>query len=250
MYLFFLDIDGTIYDGQRVADEVIDAITRARALGHKVFINTARAYVGMPEQVYTIPVDGFVNSYGLEVNADGRFIHRNFIPRRRVLEIARYAFDRGTRLYFEGEIRIDINQEREGGLCPASIAEFEQMLGESGVCKFVFVDKPTDADVEAFSSEFDFYGIEAIAKGYTKARGIQIVEEHYGASREDTVAIGDTAGDIDMVKYAGVGISMGNGTPSLKACAEYVTKTFWEFGVAYAIDRLLEGNLSALEKKE
>ena len=35
MYLFFLDIDGTIYDGERVADEVIDAIARARAQGHK-----------------------------------------------------------------------------------------------------------------------------------------------------------------------------------------------------------------------
>ena len=248
MYLFFLDIDGTIYDGERVADEVIDAITRARDAGHKVFINTARAYVGMPEQVYGLPVDGYVNSFGLEVCADGRFIHRNFIPRRRVLEIAKYAFDSGTKLYFEGEVRIDINQKREGGLCPASITEFDQMLGESGVCKFVFADNPTDADITAFSSEFHFNGREAIAKGYSKTRGIQIVEEHYGTSRENTVAIGDTDPDIDMVNYAGIGISMGNGTPNLKACAKYVTKPFWKFGVAYAIDRLLEGDLEALKK--
>ena len=246
MYLFFLDIDGTIYDGERVADEVIDAIIRARAQGHKVFINTARAYVGMPEQVYGLPVDGFVNSFGLEVFAEGRFIHRNFIPRCRVLEIAKYAFDNGKRIYFEGEIRIDINQKREESLCPDNIDEFEGMLGKSGVCKFVFVDKPTDSDVAAFSSEFDFCGIEAIAKGYSKSHGIRIVEEHYGAVREDTVAIGDTDPDIDMVNYAGIGISMGNGTPNLKSCAKYVTKPFWNFGVAYAIDRLLEGNLDAL----
>ena len=248
MYVFFLDIDGTIFDGQRVADEVIDAVSRAREMGHKVFINTARAYIGMPEQVYGLPVDGFVNSFGLEVFEGGRHIHRNFIPRERVLEIAKYAFERGTRLYFEGEIRIDINGEREGGLCPKGLLEFEQMLGENRVCKFVLSDKPTEADVEAFSAEFDFYGIEAIAKGYSKARGIQIVEEYYGVSHEDTVAIGDTAHDIDMVKYAGIGISMGNGTPNLKACAEYVTKHFREFGVAYAIDKLLEGDLEALRK--
>ena len=38
MYAFFLDIDGTIYDGNRIAQEVTDAIARARAAGHKVFI--------------------------------------------------------------------------------------------------------------------------------------------------------------------------------------------------------------------
>lgn len=248
MYLFFLDIDGTIYSSKHVADEVIDAISRARDMGHKVFINTARAYIGMPEVVYGLPVDGFVNSFGLEVFSDNRFIHRSFIPRERVMEIAKYAFDRGTKLYFEGEIRIDINREREGGLCPESMVEFEQMLGDNGVCKFVLSDKPTEEDVAAFSADFDFFGIEAIAKGYSKSRGIQIVEEYYGASREDTIAIGDTDPDIDMITYAGIGISMGNGTPNLKACAEYVTKHFREFGVAYAIDKLLEGDLEALRK--
>ena len=107
---------------------------------------------------------------------------------------------------------------------------------------------PTEEDVAAFSADFDFFGIEAIAKGYSKSRGLQIVEEYYGASREDTVAIGDTDPDIDMITYAGIGISMGNGTPNLKACAEYVTKHFREFGVAYAIDKLLEGDLEALRK--
>ena len=248
MYAFFLDIDGTIYDGKQVAGEVIDAISRARAAGHKVFINTARAYIGMPEQVYKLPVDGFVNSFGLDVFADGRFIHRNFISRERVVKIAKYAFDNELKLYFEGEIRIDINQEYEGGLSPRNIDEFETMLGENSMCKFVLVDGVTDADKAAFSADFNFYGTETIAKGYSKTRGIQIVEKHYGISREDTVAIGDTDPDFDMVSYAGIGISMGNGTPKLKECAKYVTKPFWEFGVAYAIDRLLEGDLAALEK--
>ncbi|MBQ8407882.1 MAG: HAD-IIB family hydrolase [Clostridia bacterium] len=248
MYAFFLDIDGTIYDGKIVAQEVIDAIVRARAAGHKVFINTARAYVGMPKQVYTLPVDGFVNSYGLEVFADGKFIHRKFIPRERVLEIAKYAFDNGVKLYFEGEIRIDINNYREDSQNPDNMDEFCAMLGEHQMCKFVFCDMPTDADKAAFESDYDFYGIEVIAKGYCKSRGIHTVEEYYGISRENTVAIGDTDPDIDMVSYAGIGISMGNGTPKLKACAKYVTKSYVEFGVAYAIDCLLNGKLDVLKK--
>lgn len=248
MYAFFLDIDGTIYDGKVVAQEVIDAMARARAEGHKVFINTARAYIGLPKQVYGLPLDGVVGSYGTEVFADGRFIHREFIPRERVLEIAKYAFDMGRTLYFEGEVRIDINSYREGGVNPENIEEFEQMLGENGVCKFVLSEGVTEEDKAAFSEDFDFYGTEAVAKGYSKVRGIEFIEKHYGIPHENTVAMGDSDPDIGMVCYAGVGIAMGNGTPNLKECAKYVTKSYREYGVAYAIDRILEGELEALTK--
>jgi hydroxymethylpyrimidine pyrophosphatase-like HAD family hydrolase len=53
-----------------------------------------------------------------------------------------------------------------------------------------------------------------------------------------------------MIRYAAVGISMGNGTPGLKACAKYVTKSYVEFGVAHAIDRILAGDLESLENKK
>lgn len=248
MYAFFLDIDGTIYDGKQVADEVIDAMARARAAGHKVFINTARAYIGMPEQVYGLPLDGVIGSYGTEIFADGGFVFRRFIPRERVIEIARYAFERGRELYFEGEIRIDINRHREGGLNPTDICEFERMLGDNGICKFVLLGGASDEEKAAFFPDFDFYGIEVAPRGYTKARGIEFIEKHYGISRENTVAIGDSDPDIDMISYAGIGISMGNGTTGLKECARYVTKSYKEYGVAYAIDRILEDDLEALTK--
>ena len=243
MYAFFLDIDGTIYDGSRVAPEVVSAIVQARAAGHKVFINTARAYIGMPPEVCALPVDGFICSFGLEVFADGQFIHRRFIPREAVLAAAKYAFDNQVPLYFEGEIRLDINRRWEGSLHPANLDEFEQMLGENRVCKFSLPNGPTEADKKAFSQDFDFYDIEVIAKGYSKPRGIQLIEERYGISRKNTVAIGDSDPDIDMVRYAGIGISMGNGTPKLKTCADYITKPLQEHGVAYAIDQLLAGEI-------
>ena len=238
MYAFFLDIDGTIYDGKQVSQTVIDAITAARKAGHKVFINTARAYIGMPREIYDLPVDGWIGSLGLEVFADGKFIHRHFIPRQRVLEIAEYAFENKIRLYFEGEIRLDLNNHRPGSLNPQNIAQFRSMLGSSRVCKFSLVDGATDRDKAAFSADFDFFDIEVIAKDHSKTRGIQIIQEYYGISQKDTVAIGDSDTDIDMVSYAGIGISMGDGTPKLKACADYITGSLEEHGAACAINRL------------
>ena len=239
MYAFFLDIDGTIYDGSRVAQEVAEAISRARDAGHKVFINTARAYIGIPKEVFALPVDGFVCSFGLEVFADGKFIHRRFIPRETLLEVAEYAFDHHTPLYFEGEIRLDLNRRWESSFHPKNIADFTQMLGEHQVCKFSFPDGPTEQDKKIFSADFDFYDIEVIAKGYSKTRGIAFVEKYFGLSREEIVAIGDTDSDIDMIQYAGIGIAMGNSSPKLKTCADFVTKTIDEHGAAYAIDYLL-----------
>lgn len=239
MYAFFLDIDGTIYDGVRVAQEVTDAILRARAAGHKVFINTARAYIGMPREVFALPVDGFVCAFGLEVFADGKFLHRRFIPRETVLEVAKYAFDTGAKLYFEGECRLDLNRWRDGSLNPKNMDEFTKMLGASRVCKFSLPDGPTEKDKAAFSADFDFYDIEAIAKGYSKTRGIQLIQEYCGISQENTIAIGDSDADMDMVRYAGIGIAMGNGTPKLKACADHITKPLEQSGAAFAINHFV-----------
>ena len=239
MYAFFLDIDGTIFDGNRVAQEVVDAITRAREAGHKVFLNTARAYIGLPREALRLPVNGFICAFGLEIFAEGKFIHRRFLPKDQVLAAANYAFDHHIPFYFEGEIRLDLNRRWESSFHPKNIADFEQMLGAHQVCKFSFPNGLSQQDKDTFSGDFDFYDIEVIPKGYSKTRGIQLVESHYGLSRENTVAIGDTDSDIDMIRYAGIGIAMGSGTENLKACADFVTKSLEEHGVAYAIDRIL-----------
>lgn len=249
MYAFFIDIDGTIFNGKSVSDKVIDTFERARKAGHKVFINTARAYIGMPEQVYTLPVDGFVNSHGLEIYTDNKFIHRYFIPQEQLHEIAEYCFDNDINMYFEGEVRIDINKDDSSGLYPKNIEQFKGMLGEKRISKFIFYKLPSDKEKNRFSKDFNILGLEGVLKGYSKSYGIKIVEDYYGIPSENTVAIGDTNQDIDMVTYAGIGISMGNGSNDLKECAKYITKTCAEDGAAFAIDCLLNDDFSKLEKE-
>ena len=85
---------------------------------------------------------------------------------------------------------------------------------------------------------------------HQKTPGIAFMEKHFGIAREDTVAIGDSAPDIDMVTYSGIGIAMGNSKPDLMEVARYVTKPCKEDGVAYAIDCLINSELSKLEVKD
>jgi hydroxymethylpyrimidine pyrophosphatase-like HAD family hydrolase len=134
---------------------------------------------------------------------------------------------------------LDLNRRWESSFHPKNLAEFEQMLGCHRLCKFSLPNGPTDQDKAFFSEDFDFYDIEVIAKGYSKTRGIALVEEYFGLSRAEIVAVGDADSDLDMIQYAGIGVAMGNGSPRLKACADFVTKPIDQHGAAYAIDYLL-----------
>ncbi|WP_312974289.1 HAD hydrolase family protein, partial [Atlantibacter hermannii] len=53
------------------------------------------------------------------------------------------------------------------------------------------------------------------------------------------MAIGDQENDIAMLEYAGIGVAMGNAIDSVKAVADFETKTNLEDGVAYAIEKFV-----------
>ena len=248
MYAFFLDIDGTSFYKNRVSDAVIESINRARSLGHKVFVNSARAYIGMPEQFYEIQFDGYINSYGTEICIDNKFLHRVFLPTDRVYEIAEYAFNNDIKMYFEGEVRIDINRAPEGFLNPQNINEFKQMLGDKKLCKFILPKAPTDEQKATIFKGFAFFNNEGLAAGYDKSFGVKFMENHFNILNDNTVAIGDTGPDIAMATYAGIGVAMGNAIESLKSCVGYETKLCEQDGVAFAIDSIVDGNISAIKK--
>ena len=74
--------------------------------------------------------------------------------------------------------------------------------------------------------------------GTHKAVGIQVVEEHLGLDRADIVAIGDSANDIEMLEYAGVGIAVEGGHPAVLAVADRTTAGPAGNGVALAFEEL------------
>ena len=52
------------------------------------------------------------------------------------------------------------------------------------------------------------------------------------------IAIGDGYNDLSMIKFAGMGIAMGNAQEPVKKVANYITLTNDEDGVAEAIERI------------
>ena len=73
--LIFLDIDGTLLPpGEMIVPEsAVDAIHRARANGHKVFLCTGRN-LRMTQPLFHYGFDGFVCSAGGYVGCDGKIL--------------------------------------------------------------------------------------------------------------------------------------------------------------------------------
>ena len=59
--------------------------------------------------------------------------------------------------------------------------------------------------------------------------------DHYMISQSETMAFGDRENDIDMIRFAGIGVAMGNGIPALQKAADYVTDDIDEDGIANAL---------------
>ena len=68
-----------------------------------------------------------------------------------------------------------------------------------------------------------------------KPVGVGKMLERFGLKREESMAFGDGGNDIDMLRYAGIGVAMGNAGDEVKAAADYVTASVDEDGVERAL---------------
>ncbi|MBQ9989293.1 MAG: HAD family phosphatase [Clostridia bacterium] len=78
--------------------------------------------------------------------------------------------------------------------------------------------------------------LELVPKGINKGEGLMHLAEHFGVPQESVMAIGDGWNDDSMIRWAGLGVAMGNAVPSLKALADVICQTNEEDGFAKAIE--------------
>lgn len=83
--------------------------------------------------------------------------------------------------------------------------------------------------------------LEVVAKGIQKAHGLKRVIDNFNMKQEDIIAFGDEHNDVDMLKFAGWGVAMANGTNQVKAVANDITeKPNTEDGMADYLTKYLD----------
>jgi hydroxymethylpyrimidine pyrophosphatase-like HAD family hydrolase len=78
-----------------------------------------------------------------------------------------------------------------------------------------------------------------VPAGTSKQHGLAWLAEHMAIPAEAVVAVGDSYNDLPMIRWAGLGVAMGNAPLPVKAEAKYVTGSNRDDGVAQLVERLL-----------
>ena len=265
--VIFLAIDNTLrdFDGTIPASG-IEAIRIAQRNGHEVLLNTGRTHFRIGERIMNIGFDGVIANSGGYVEYKGEHIgHRSFTQlafielMRDLLECqctvemenskASYILRESVEAYREigRRVRQSMNLREDEMTGPIAV---ESLLDVPEVQKLIVFSN--HASREAILSKWGYsFHIMNLAVPYiekwagtitpnyiTKAEGIRLILKERNGQREDAVAIGDNDCDIEMIRYAGTGIAMGNGSENIKAAADYVTAPLKEDGVWKAFEHL------------
>ena len=83
------------------------------------------------------------------------------------------------------------------------------------------------------------YLLEMMPKGVSKKNTLERYAKSLGIGRKEIMACGDNTNDMEMVKWAGVGVAVANAVPELKAVADYVASKERSYGVAEAVRNLI-----------
>lgn len=250
----FLDIDGTLVGPNGVIpDSAKDAIGKARAKGHKVFLCSGRARCEMHEDIMCLPFDGIVGSAGAYVELDEEVIYHRPMTEAMNQRLLEYFQSRNMAVLLEtnedllaNDIGLAyIHQHIEA--CKEKNEPYDKALFDL-IIPFSEVSEPhklainkllyvtTEYEPEQIKADLqeEFTVVDSAIRlpgrsgelsepGMNKGNGMRIIMERFGVRKQDTIGIGDGENDIEMLQMAGTGIAMGNANPKLKEIADYVT---------------------------
>jgi len=114
---------------------------------------------------------------------------------------------------------------------PFGIEEIKSLLGDYFEVVTYSLGKAPEGKPETFHGEINF-------DGTSKATGIKKFMEIVGAPLSDTIAVGDSGNDLEMIKFASIGVAMGNASEDVKVAADLVTTGIDEDGIYNAFVKL------------
>ncbi len=253
--VIFFDIDGTIVDegSQIIPESARRAVAALRRNGHIPVVNTGRPYSHIDPRVRAMDFSAYICGCGMEILLDGQWLKREH-PSIEVCAAVRDAVrDCKMQVLYEadgGAILTDGPQsthplaQREVRLMRAkgfAIREIDS-LPEPKFLKLVNFETEESCREEYLARTSPWFScidrltlLELVPHGCSKAGGMEILLNHLGISKEDTLAIGDSTNDLPMFSVAKHTVCMGGGMEALKAKAEYVTAPVMEDGIEKAL---------------
>ena len=272
--LLVLDVDGTLLNNEKqISKRTLSALLKVQHMGIRIVLASGRPTSGLIPLANALELGnfgGFILSYnGCQViKADNgevmfeRRINPEQIPylekksRKNNFSIFTYHDD-----YILTDNASDPHIRREAELNNLKIVEEEEfsIAIDFAPCKCVLVSddeealrglenhwkRRLDGVLDVFPSEP--YFLEVVPCGVDKANTLALLMEQLGVTREEVIAFGDGVADVTMLQLAGKSVAMGHAPDSVKVCADYVTASNEEDGVAQAVEKLILSEVHASE---
>ncbi|MHC6204302.1 HAD family hydrolase [Breznakiellaceae bacterium SP9] len=253
----FLDIDGTLIgrkDGPFPED--LAAIAEARRQGHRVFLNTGRSFANIPEYLCNVEhIDGIIAACGSHVLLNGETVYHKTVAAPVLERVCTFYLKLDKWCVWEGETGVYSLNFDEVPIFPQLIpiktaADIADLCAGKAVSKLTVEGAVSVQESELLQDDFTIntfknHYFEGIIKGESKSKGMGIVLEAIGFEREQSIAVGDSLNDMDAIRFARIGVAMGNACAELKAAAVYTTARCGEGGVRQVIEHFVLNERSA-----
>ena len=272
--LLVLDVDGTLLNDERVISKrTLAALLKVQQMGVRIVLASGRPTYGLMPLAKTLELGnygGFVLSYnGCQIikaqNGEILFerrINPEMLPylekKARKNGFAIFTYHDNTLITDSPDNEYIKNEALLNNLKIIKEDEFSTAI-DFAPCKCMLVsdkekaligleqhwEKRLAGTLDAFRSEP--YFLEVVPCGVNKANTLGALLEHLGVTREEVIAVGDGVCDVTMLQLAGMGVAMGHSQDSVKVCADYVTASNEEDGVALAVEKLILAEVHAAE---
>ena len=266
--LIFADIDGTLVDGSGVmSPRTIVAIGRACSLGRTMVLCTGRSRHAAQRVARELGGDG----YGIVLNGAvvlawhaGSILRRSLVPAHLIRGAVNIARGLGLAAIWLGTEETDNHQyaERAPGLWPeylerngarihlvddlaalpeppASLVAYGREQDAAALARaWREALGPEVSAVAGPTAVYRAWYAQLTAAEATKESAAAFLAEYLNVPREQTMAIGDHVNDVGLLKWAGLGVCMGDGDAAARAAADRLTASLEEDGAALALERL------------
>lgn len=264
--LLVLDVDGTLLNSDGVVSKrTVIALRKVQQTGVHIVLASGRPTYGLlpiARQLDFATYGGYIISYNGAQIIDGRNGHILFEKRlnpEMLPYIERKASQYGFDLFTYREDCIlttnienpHIKKEAEmNGMKLAGTENFSIEVDFWPAKCMLVSDSPESIEELDHRWKKRLYGVmdvllsetyflEVVAPNINKANTLGVLLEILGVKTEEVIAIGDGVCDVGMIQQAALGIAMGNALDSVKRCADAVTLTNDEDGVAVALEKAI-----------
>lgn len=262
--LIAVDMDGTLLNHQKEISEVNQkAIAKARTMGKKVVIATGRPLVGIRrylEQLNMVTDEDYVIAFNgalVQTAETGRVVAMKTLTWQDYQDLYEVSLKLGVHIHALTERHVTTpvanpytDVEADINLIETEILPVKDVPKDYTIVKVMFVDESEKLDA-AFEElplwVLEKYTIvrsaeiflEFLDNSVNKGTGVAAVANELGLKSDQVICVGDAGNDLDMIKYAGLGVAMENAFEYVKESADYITFSNEKDGVAHVIHQFM-----------